>query len=347
MPKNKSEKPAQTGTAKKTEEARRVALALDFGTLYVKVRHGQILKPVKATITLFKDLGHLYKIKGSLAISSSGYRVLNKVASVSLATPQKVIVDGSKQPNPYIERNPKTKLIETVHIRKIGIGYSPIGNIVAIDKTLCYNIKTYFLQSIQAKMKKVEYEDGRPTDKLLHPNCAKLGVNNNKPKEEGDWIFFEVEPPLGIWVNYSDPAILDCIEEHTQRQRFGDRIAQTIVERNILKDHPAISISTVKEKKKNGLTVAHVTVYGYRHELEPRNINEILSQAEKGNEAVEVQAETVDEVPPEEEEEAIKEAEKIDEERKAKKTPAEMEEPPPEYYEKKKQEELFRKEKER
>lgn len=253
----KNDKPVKTAQPKK------VVLTTDFCELYVKVReNGQILRPMRAIFTLFHKLGHLYKMKDTYSITNTGYRILNKVASVSLATPEKVIVDGRAQPNPYIERNKKTKLNEIVWIRKVGIGYSLIGNVVVIDKTLCYNIKTYFLQAIQAKMEKQEWQNDQPTGKLLYPNCAKLGTEDKQPQEDGSWVFFMVEKPLGLWVNYSDPAILDCVKDHIQRQRFGDRIAQTIVERNILKDHPAISVSKVEEKKKDGFVVAHIPVYG-------------------------------------------------------------------------------------
>lgn len=329
--KRKTDPPA--GKLKKAEE-RQVILKTDFCDLYVKVRNGQILKPVRGFFTLYHKLGHLYKIKDSYSISSTGYRLLNKVASVSLATPEKVVVDGRDQPNPYIERNDETKMIEVVWIRKVGIGYSLVGNVVAIDKTLCYNIKTYFLQSIQAKMKRVEWKSGKPTKTLLHPNCAKLGIEEKEPKGDGDWAFFKVEPPLGLWVNYADPAILDCMEEHTQRQRFADRIAQTIVERNILKDHPAISVSKVEPKERGGLVVAYVPVYGFRHELEAPNIKEILAQLERGEETIDVKAEVIDDVPVEDEKEAIQDVDKEDKEEppkkekpEEKKSPAEMKDP--------------------
>jgi len=179
-------------------------------------------------------------------------------------------------------------------------------------------------------MKKKIWKSGKITDELEHPDCAKLGTEEKEPKEEGEWSFFKIEPPLGIWVNHADPAILDCIEEHIQRQRFGDRIAQTIVERNILRDHPAIAASTVTPKKKGEKTIAYVTVYGYRHDLEPPNINKILAQAERGEEVVEVEAETIEEVPIEEEQKAMEDVEKVDEE-KAKESPEEgPKEPTPE-----------------
>lgn len=321
MAKKKADKLAARA---ENEEAKKVVLMADFGKVYVKVKGDQILKPVKAQMALLDKMGHFYKIKNEYAISSSGYTHLNRVASINIVTPQKVTVDGVEQANPHIERNDRTKLIESVHVRKIGIGYSPAGNITIIDKTLFYNIYSYFIQSIQAKMKKVEWKDGKPTDKKIHPDCAIIGMANKKPEKDGSWAFFETASPLGLWVNYEDPAIIDCLEEHTQRQRFGDRIAQTIVERNILKDHPAIGISRIHPKKsESGIMKAHVTVYGYRHDFGPPQINEILAQAEKGSETLDVEAEVVDEINHEEEREAIKET------AKGEKTPAEMEEPPP------------------
>jgi len=81
---------------------------------------------------------------------------------------------------------------------------------------------------------------------------------------------------------------------------------------------------------------AFVTVYGYRHEFGPVQINEILAQAEKGSQAIEVEAEVISEVEPEVESEAIKEVEKEEKEtpgkKEKKKTPAEMKEPPEEFY---------------
>lgn len=322
MTKEKKDKlvPTENGNGKK------VVLTADFGKVYVRVRGDQILRPIKAQMGLYEKAGHIYKIKKEFAISSAGYTQLNKVASINIVTPQKVIVDGVEQPNPYIERNKRTKAIETVNIRKIGIGYSPVGNITVIDKTLFYNVYTYFIQSIQAKMKKEIWKDNKSTGRKLHPDCAVIGMKKEEPEKEGSWAFFETASPLGIWVNYEDPAIIDCLEEHTQRQRFGDRIAQTIVERNILKDHPAIGITQVQPQEgKPGEHKAYVTVHGYRHEFGPPQIREILEQAERGSETLEIQAEVVENLSPEEETAAIEETAKVE------KTPAEMDEPPDDY----------------
>ncbi len=314
-----------------------IILELDFGKLYCRVKGNDILRPVKAQLGLYEEMGQIYQVKKDWAITHSGYLLLNKVASINLVTPQKVMVDERERPNPFIERNPKTKLIETVNIRKIGVGFSTVGNIVVVDKTLLYNLYAYFIESVQAKMKKVVWENNRPTKQKLHPDCAIIGTEDERPKKDGRWAFFETVSPLGLWMNYEDPAIIDCLNEHTQKQRFGDRIASTIVERNILKTHPAIGISKVQPQPGGmaGQKKAFVTVYGYRHEFGPVQIDEILAQAEAGSKTLDIEAEVI-QVEKEEEAQAIDEVEADDKtsgSKGRKKTPGELEEPPEEYYE--------------
>jgi len=320
-----------------TPKPKEVELQIDFGQIYVKVQGNQIMRPIKANLALYEEMGHIYAVKKDYAISHPGYLLLNKVASINLVTPQKVMVDERERPNPFIERNPKTKLIETVNIRKIGVGFSTVGNVTVVDKTLLYNIYAYFIESVQAKMKKVVWKDNKPTKEKLHPDCAIIGTQDEKPapSTKGRWAFFETVAPLGLWMNYEDPAIIDCLNEHTQRQRFGDRIAQTIVERNILKTHPAIGISKVQPQAGGtaGRQKAYVTVYGYRHDFAPAAIDDVLAQAEAGSKTLDIEAETIKEVEKEEEAQAIEEVAKEEKDAAPKgKSPAEAKEPPDEFY---------------
>jgi hypothetical protein len=313
---------ANTTIVKQGNGETRIALTAPFGDVYIKVtKDGQILRPIKAQIKLFEKAGHFYGLPGKFnpttkqvekkhAIASAGYIHLNKVASISILTPPTVVRDGQEQPNPYVERNPKTRAIESVIVRKIGIGYSPAGNLVAIDKTLYYNPYTYFIQSIQAKMNKKKWVKGEKTEEQASPDAAVVGVAEDKPDRPGSWVFFPIELPLGLWVNYEDPAIIDCLEEHTQRQRFGDRTAQTIVERNILKDHPAIGVSSVIARPGSVPEQGDVTtvdVFGYRHEMGYADLKDLVKQAAKGQGEVEVKAEVIDKVDLAEEKEALTE----------------------------------------
>ena len=322
----------------KKENGEKVVLTAEFGKVYVRVHGNQIMRPIKAEMALYEKSNHIYKSQSAQFkdgkeirpakwnITSDGYTHLNKVASISILSAPSVVVDGIEQPNPYVERNKRTRAIEAVMVRKIGIGYSPAGNVTAVDKTLFYNVYTYFIQSIQAKMKRTKWEGGKPTDKKLHPDCAITGMKDAPPEIDGKWAFYQTVPPLGIWINYADPIILDCLDEHTQRQRFGDRIAQKIVERNILKDHPAIGISQVEHKMVEGKDVAYVTVSGYRHDMIYPDISKILQLAARGNEDLESRTEEIKEVSAEEESQVIQET--LEEEKAEKDSPATLKEPP-------------------
>lgn len=321
--------PADNGTAEQ------IIVQTDFGIVFAKrTEEGVILRPIKSKMTLQEKAKHLYRVGKDYAITAPGYAYLNKTASISIVTPPTVSALGINQPNPYVERNKRTKMIETVSVRKIGIGYSPIGNITVMDKTLFYNIYTYLIQSIQAKMNKKLWDKkaNRYGDELAFPNCAKIGTRRDRPEatEKAAWTFYETASPLGIWANYLDPAIQDCLDEHTQRQKFGDRIAQTIVQRNILADHPAIGIRTVdyipnedSEKKKEGRAV--VTVYSYRHDLMPEDLDSIQDQAQRGAGTITVAQEDIKKIPIEEEQDAL--AHEKEDEAEQKPRPGE-EEPP-------------------
>jgi hypothetical protein len=330
------EKESEGAAVEKPPEQTKAVLEAEFGKVYIKLsRDGHILRPIKASITLFERVGHIYKIAGKgqsakYAITSAGYRQLNKVASISILSPLTVVVDGHEQPNPWIERDKKTHGIRSVIVRKIGIGYSPAGNITAIDKTLYYNPYTYFIQSIQAKMKRTKWSGSQPTGEKEYPNAAVIGEANKKPDRKGSWVFFPIEEPLGIWANYEDDAISECLDEHTQRQRFGERIAQTIVERNILKDHPAIGVSNVLIKgEAEGNHLAYVEVYGYRHDMGLPEIQALMPEQYK-EVRVERKVEEIHDIPPEEEREAINEDSMVDAEREPGEDTEEDEERAPE-----------------
>lgn len=335
MPKKETKKKDAVVASPEPEKAKIIKVEAEFGEVYFKVtKGGEIMRPVKSRMMLHEKLDHIYPVgygkNRRFGITYSGYKHLNKSASISILTPQQVSHDGHEVANPRVERNDNTKAVETVSIRKIGIGYDPMGNVVAVDKSLFYNIYTYFIQSLQAKMSAKQWgKDGKMSDKPKYPNCAIIGTVDEKPAK-GKWVFYETATPLGIWADYEHPAILECLTEHTQRQRFGDRIADTIVCRNILKDHPAIGISHAppqKDVENKREHVAYVWVYGWRHDFTAPDIKHLLKQAETGSAEIKVEAEVIKDVEPEVEKEAIEET-VIDE-----KTPAEMEKPSDEFFE--------------
>lgn len=259
----------------------------------------------KGFMTLKQELGEIEVISGKAMIGAKGAYKLNQIASLAIVTPQTVIVDGEEKCNPYVERDPVTKVIHSVYVRKIVIGSGPIGNIVSMDYPLFFNIHTYFLQDLQAKIKKYpacgyygKNKNGEPEaytatvkewDKKLKGGKGGYAFNETQEKPTGNmWTFFEIvntgSDPIGLWVNVSHPEIQACFESHVQRQKFGDRHASSMCIRNALLRHPAIAAQTVIPTGPDKFKTAKVTVYGFRHGLSPNEMNEIAEKAARGEE---------------------------------------------------------------
>jgi len=268
---------------------------LGDGTVFVKRDKRGILESVKAMIHLREDNNEILKINNKYMVTVGGVAKLNQVPGLNVITPPEVIVDGRPVSNPYIERNPKTKVIQSVYVRKLVFGHNPIGNVVGLDYTLFFNIYTYFIQDLQAKIKK-------------YPACGVLGLANERPQQfiskklvwkktktgksyqtEGNeeiktdvsdkmLKFVEIEDGVGLWIDLGHPEIRDCYNTHVQRQKFGDRHAQSICERNAILKHPAIAAKLIRVE--NG--VAAVPVYGFRHEMDPVKVSEMADAIARG-----------------------------------------------------------------
>jgi len=222
-------------------------------------------------------------------ITVPGYNKLNQIAGVYIATPQSIIVDGKECANPHIHY--ENGEIKRIIARKIAIGYSPIGNLVAVDTVRYYNFDAYYLQDLHNKAK-------------YKPNAAKFGTvfvcpfapdaevqeknGGSYVKDKGKvYIFKVIKDFEGVWIDPSNDEIREVYSQHIQHQKFGDVIAQSLAQRNALKAHPAIATAQVKVS--NG--VAEVTVFGWKHGRSSEQLQTMAEKIVKGEkpEGVEVQ----------------------------------------------------------
>ena len=91
-----------TEQSKAVEPGPQEMALVEFGRVFVRREGGNLLNPFFAKVTLEEDKGHINWIKGKYSISSAGYVILNKVASISTILPQCVVVDGKDRPNPQV-----------------------------------------------------------------------------------------------------------------------------------------------------------------------------------------------------------------------------------------------------
>lgn len=290
-----------------------VALLGD-GQVFIKRTDKGVIKSVKGMITLEEANGEIAIISNKAMTTSKGFYKANQITSLSIITPEKVTLpDGNIVVNPYPIIDKESGTIRKIWCKKMAIGYSPIGNLVATSATLLYDINMYFIQDL---VKKVQYNAGSG-------RIAMEFTLTEKEKQSG--IFFKIDGQLGIWADVTHKEILKAIDTFINKKTFGERNAQTIAERVALQKHPALAhLAYVTAEGPEKLRRAKATVIGYIHDLTQNQLMDIAAQAERGEEirvgdekvqVVETTATaTTEDMPAEMDDEEAAEAAKVEEE---------------------------------
>lgn len=217
-------------------------------------------------------------------ITAEGYDKINQYAGIEVFRPRTVVAqDGSEKGNPYFERDPQTGAMLSVFMRGIGIGYSPVGNLAAVDQTVYVNLQTLLVQEIQAKIKRfpalgcLGSIDSKPSEITYYGDNGKYGkqrVVDPSPttvQADGCWHFVPLTASVGYWVNISHPEIQAAFDSFTQKQRFLERTTFSILKRLVLSSHPAIAsktpivtqLSPGEKYNEIASAKAHTFVYGF------------------------------------------------------------------------------------
>lgn len=220
----------------------------------------------KKTFQLRASEGHIY-YSGTkdgvkqYAIQADGYLMMNKFANLTIATPPTVMIDGVLQNNPYpIRTKDHRRLIELVVVRKIAIGRAPMGNIVAVDQTISFAPYTYFMESLLKLT-----ED--------YPTVAEIRtINSLTPEEKRNFPFYEIDESVGVFIHdKNNKEYLKALSNHISNQKFGERKAASICERNCMRKHPAFGIRNVQLKGKGSDAYAELPVFSWIETESTRN----------------------------------------------------------------------------
>lgn len=246
------------------------ATDLGDGKVFVKRVNGGQIQSVKGTITLNEKNGEIATIQGKTMTTAKGFNTLNQIAGLSIITPDKLTLpDGQIVVNPYPMIDPESGTIAKVWVKKIAIGYSPIGNLVITSATLLYDIKMYFIQDLA---KKVGYskEAGRV--------CMEQMLTE---EEKTNSIFLKIDGFLGIAANIQHKDVLKAIDTFINKKQFAERNAQSICERLVMSKHPALASAAYVTKQGE---IARVPVVGYVHDFNREELLDIADKAERGEE---------------------------------------------------------------
>ena len=250
--------------------------SLGDGTVFVRKDGNGEVRAVQGTMKLSEAKGEVYSIPAGkdkprkYSVTASGYFALNRIAGLSILTPAAVDVPGvGKVPNPYIVRERDAvsgrEWTVGVWVKKAAVGYSPIGNLVVTVQTLYLDLHTYFIQDLLGKLK-------------WKPECGKVmletAVDDDMRKTH---LILPYQYGLVVAADISKSDVLTILDTHIQRQRFAERVATTIAERNALKKHPAMAVTQVLPDQHGN---AAVPVFGWRHDLTASDIHRAAEVAE-------------------------------------------------------------------
>jgi hypothetical protein len=247
---------------------------LGDGEVFIKRTQGGVIRSVKGAPTLREANGEFAVIQGKAMTTSKGFNSLNQIAGLSIITPQNLTLpDGQTVVNPYPVIDHESGTITKVWVKKIAIGYSPIGNLVITSATLLYDIRMYFIQDV---MKKVQYNAGSGRV------CLEQMLTDEE-KQKG--IFLKIDGGLGVWADFSHKEILKALDTFINKKQFAERNAQSICERLVMSKHPALAHAAyVEPKGADKQKLARVPVVGYVHEFTKDQLMDIAEQAENGEE---------------------------------------------------------------
>lgn len=278
---------------KVTPSNNREIAKLGDGDVFVKRTSNGAIKALKGRIKLEEKKGHLSVIQGKAMITAAGYNEMNKIAGISIITPEKLTLpDGNIVVNPYPIVDPESGTIDKVWVRKTALGFSPIGNLVMTSSTLLYDIRMYFIQDLSKKIQKNKNAGRMCMEQMLTADEKKAGM------------FLKIQASMGIWANLNDIDVLKSMDTYIQNKLFAERKAQTIAERNCLKKHPALAQVYVDAVGAEYNRSGYVDVIGYNHDLTREDLFKLAQMAERGDNISEyngikvdvIDANTIDEV---------------------------------------------------
>ncbi len=251
-------------------------VALGIPEVWIKRTPSGQISAVRADMTLREDHGEFCVIKGKPMITADGYYRLNQVASLAIITPDSISIpamdgDGIRcVANPFPIIDPESGTQRGVWVKKIAVGYSPIGSMAVSSATLYYDFSLYFLADLQEKIK-----DNQSAGRL----CFEHQLTESE-RENG--IFVRIEKDFGIWANTNHPDVLKAVSTWIQNKQFGERKAQTIAERNAFKHHPALSMKLENVQGPDKRRAGQVAVIGWQHDHGREELEEIALAADAG-----------------------------------------------------------------
>lgn len=192
------------------------------------------IKAYRLSITLSDKDGYLIQPvpNGPFVVSAQGYEFWAEKVGACVIMPPDVLVDGVRQQNPYVIRDPNNRRILAIYCRAVAFRFSPMGLPMVSDWTTIFDNPSYRLIDLLAKAKKT-------------PQAFKLLPADFEPAEEdkGTWAQYPFDESTNLFVNTQHEEALQWYAQIINREKKSIDFAQTFARRNALKHLSALQKS--------------------------------------------------------------------------------------------------------
>lgn len=165
-------------------------------------------------------------------ITAQGYARINTFMGVTFSSPSTIQIGDKVMGNPYTERDGAS--VQRVTVRRVGIARSAAGSLSAIDLTVTYDLDDYFIGEVWSK-----WQPGRNDSKPS--SWGKVFGSPDAAKPESHEKLIPCPGGIYLLVNLHSKEVIELWSAHLQRQKFAERNAVSICERNIMKRFVGVS----------------------------------------------------------------------------------------------------------
>jgi len=192
------------------------------------------IQQMRTRLVLRSDRGEYYPMKARdesgndvyrKVITAQAFSRINNLLGVVFSSPPTIQIGKDVFGNPHFSRDGAS--VQRVTVRRVGFGRNITGNLVFSDLTLTLDLDDYLATEVWDAWKPWRAADKpKPWGRVSGTKFPDL-----KPTEK------EIACPGGIYlaVNLLDQKVISLWSQHMQRQKFAERNAVSICERNILK----------------------------------------------------------------------------------------------------------------
>lgn len=195
--------------------------------------------------------GEIYREKkgdGGYKIKYRGLLKLNRYARISIIKPPKIFYEGGYVGNPY-------KVVEDGFTRggiarAIGIGRSPMGGIILSEQSIFYDTSLSLANDLLHAIRINPAIGFIATSKNDKPEQYKYwlkGEEITKEVEGTGWCYIPINQYMGgVYINIREQGVAYIMEKHNSVISGMSRYLQTLIDKQVLRSHPAIGIDSVE-----------------------------------------------------------------------------------------------------